>query len=246
MAPSLRSILHTVVARSPCAWTDAVAQKRSTCEHGATKCAARYGMVWGGCSSLRVCACVCAALSCYLSSSSSSLSPVNERDRWCTAPLHPAGSHRVTRWANGRATSTCGGDEEVSRLLRMPPAAAAGARDRLGRTLTMVMVGTARSIGCVLLLLLLLAVLLLLLLLAVLLLLLLLLSSRRDEDHTIGQSRPPARRAAPAGMVRKRRRGRMQERRRAAACGASHRSPPRLRRGTSWVGVARAGRRRGR
>ena len=51
----------------------------------------------------------------------------------------------------------CGGDEEVSRLLRMPPAAAAGARDRLGRTLTMVMVGTARSIGCVLLLLLLLA-----------------------------------------------------------------------------------------
>ena len=82
----------------------------------------RRGMVWGGCSSLRVCACVCAALSCYLSSSSSSLSPVNERDRWCTAPLHPAGSHRVTRWANGRATSTCGGDEEVSRLLRMPPA----------------------------------------------------------------------------------------------------------------------------
>ena len=80
----------------------------------------RRGMVWGGCSSLRVCACVCAALSCYLSSSS--LSPVNERDRWCTAPLHPAGSHRVTRWANGRATSTCGGDEEVSRLLRMPPA----------------------------------------------------------------------------------------------------------------------------
>ena len=106
-------------------------------------------------------------------------------------------------------------------------AVAAGARDRLGRTLTMVMVGTARSIGCVLLLLLLLAVLLLLLLL-----------SRRDEDHTIGQGRPPARRAAPAGMVRKRRRGRMQERRRAAACGASHRSPPRLRRGTSWVGVA--------
>ena len=34
----------TVVARSPCAWTDAVAQTRSTCEHGATKCAARYGM----------------------------------------------------------------------------------------------------------------------------------------------------------------------------------------------------------
>ena len=210
-------------------------------KHGADVSTARpnvrRGMVWGGCSSLRVCACVCAALSCYLSSSS--LSPVNERDRWCTAPLHPAGSHRVTRWANGRATSTCGGDEEVSRLLRMPPAAAAGARDRLGRTLTMVMVGTARSIGCVLLLLL--AVLLLLLLLAVLL-----LSSRRDEDHTIGQGRPPARRAAPAGMVRKRRRGRMQERRRAAACGASHRSPPRLRRGTSWVGVARAGRRRGR
>ena len=132
-------------------WREVLArgQMRSH-KHGAHVSTARpnvrRGMVWGGCSSLRVCACVCAALSCYLSSSSS-LSPVNERDRWCTAPLHPAGSHRVTRWANGRATSTCGGDEEVSRLLRMPPAAAAGARDRLGRTLTMVMVGPRAALA---------------------------------------------------------------------------------------------------